>query len=669
MRKCLLFVALLIVSQLEQLKAQSLFNAPDTVCVRQPVHLTSNVTAATYYWGFCSGYLKNTPAGNDLGAGFGFNNADAIEIAKDGGNYYGFVANTGTQELLRLNFGNSLANVPTVTSLGTLNNTLPQLTSSLSITKDTSGKWFMFAAGGNTAGNASFARFDFGTSLANTPNSVNFGNPNNLMKSPCGINVAFDGFNYYGYMVDKQTNQLLRLNFGNNLSLTPILTSWGNVGTMDAPSDLVIVKENSNWFLLVTNENSSTLTLVSFGANLASLPAGSNVGSLGGKLFGPSGISLVKDCGSYYAFITDRLANDITRVEIPSFTGAYSATLLGNASGLAAPSAISTVIRDHDNLYMFATNGANNLSQVVFAQCTNSSIPSSASATPPAYTYDLPGTYNVYLATDEGLPTMGVDCKQIVVLPIPNMSLRTDTVLCQGDTVELFAQAFQAQYVWRPDYNLSDTVGFKVKAWPEYSLDYYVTLTFPNGCIVDTPVHIDVSKVKADAGPDRIIADGASTLLGGPLTSTAGSYVYTWSPGTFLNNQTLMNPTATPAYDFTYYLTVLELNDNLGCTDIDTVTVRVSCNDLNLPNAFVPEAKVTGANRFGIMNWQIIKLNYFNVYDRWGKQVFSTKDPSKQWDGTVNGDPAPVGVYVWEADGFCSEGKRFTKSGNVTLIR
>jgi len=658
------------VSQLDHLSAQNLFDAPDTVCVRQPVHLTNNTTASTYYWGFCSGYLKNTPTGADLGAGFSFNGADAIEIAKDGSNYYGFVANAPTQELLRLNFGTSMANVPTVTNLGTLNNTLPQYTTSLSITKDTNGKWFMFAAGGTTTANSSFARFDFGTSLANTPNSVNFGNPGNLMKQPGGISVAFDGFNWYGFMVDKQTNELLRLNFGNNISLTPILTSWGNVGTLNGPSDLVIVKENGNWFILATNETSSTLSLISFGTNLAGIPAGNNVGNLGNQLFGPSGITLIKDCGSYYAFITDRLANDITRVEIPTLTGAYSASLLGNTSGLAGPSAISTMIRDHDNLYTFATNGANNLSQITFAQCTNASIPSSTSATPPAYSYDIPGTYNVYLATDEGLPTMAVDCKQIVVLPIPSMSLRSDTVLCQGDTITMFAQAFQVQsYKWRPNYNISDTVGFKVRAWPEYSLSYYVTLTFPNGCIVDTPVHIDVSKVRADAGPDRVISDGATTLLGGPLTSTAGSYVYTWSPGIFLNNTTLMNPTATPAYDITYYLQVLELNDNLGCTDIDTVTVHVSCNDLNLPNAFVPENKIAGVNRFGLLNWQIIKLNYFNVFDRWGKKVFSTTDPSKQWDGTINGDPAPFGVYVWEADGFCSEGKRFTKSGNVTLIR
>jgi gliding motility-associated-like protein len=69
------------------------------------------------------------------------------------------------------------------------------------------------------------------------------------------------------------------------------------------------------------------------------------------------------------------------------------------------------------------------------------------------------------------------------------------------------------------------------------------------------------------------------------------------------------------------------------------------------------------------LNTQIVKLNYFVVFDRWGKKMFETSDISKGWDGNIDGNPAPVGVYIWEADGFCLSGKRFTRSGNVTLLR
>ena len=67
MRKCLLFATLLMVSQLNYIYAQGLFELPDTVCARQPIKLTSNVPgAASHYWGFCSGYLFNKPTGVNL---------------------------------------------------------------------------------------------------------------------------------------------------------------------------------------------------------------------------------------------------------------------------------------------------------------------------------------------------------------------------------------------------------------------------------------------------------------------------------------------------------------------------------------------------------------------------------------------------------------------------
>ena len=119
----------------------------------------------------------------------------------------------------------------------------------------------------------------------------------------------------------------------------------------------------------------------------------------------------------------------------------------------------------------------------------------------------------------------------------------------------------------------------------------------------------------------------------------------------------------------TYFLKVEEFRDTLKCTAYDTVVVRVDCSDFNVPNAFAPGQNLPGSNRFGILNKQIIKLNYFRVFDRWGNKVFETTNPSDQWDGTVNGNDAQSGVYVWDADGYCASGKRFKKSGNVTLLR
>ncbi len=670
MRKCLLLVALLIGMQWTSLSAQGLFTLPsDTVCIRQPIQLQSNATnALSYYWGFCSGYLQNAPTVTNLGTGFGLDVPNSIDVAKDGGNYYAFVVNRGTGELLRLSYGTSQANAPQITNLGSLEGNIPANPNNLFLVK-TRGSWFLFVTSGSGA-SSSVSRIDFRNSLANVPNSVSFGNLGGLLNNPTGIFVAEDAGNYYGFITNADDDNLIRLNFGANISLTPTATNLGTLGAaFSGPSDITGIVDNGFWYLFVTNEKSSTLTRVELGNTLANGPAIVPVPEVSGNLFMPSGISLVRDCDMTYAFVTNRLSNSITKIEIPSFTGTYTASAVAAATGtLSGPADISRVIREGDNLYSFVINrNDNTLAQIAFSQCANASVQSSVLPNPPVYSYDAPGYYNIYLAINEGQPNMQVQCTQIRVLDIPPLTISNDTTICQGDTATLFVQSPDGiSYTWRPNYNITDTFNFITKVYPDYTTRYYVNIPYPNGCVLDTNLLVTVNKNHADAGPDRVLADGSGTLIGGPLTTCGPEYTYTWYPNQYLENDFSPVTRANPANDLTYYL---EVRNTTGCVSVDTVVVHVDCNDLNLPNAFAPQSGNGTTNTFGIMNRQIVQLNYFRIFDRWGQEVFSTTDPTKRWDGNVNGEPARLGVYVWEADGFCISQKHFIKSGNVTLIR
>lgn len=669
MRKCLLLVALLICAQWTDLAAQSLFELPsDTVCIRQPIQLINKANASSYYWGFCSGYLKNPVEVDNLGATFGLNGPSSMELMKDGNNYYGFVVNRGTGEIVRFSYGNSLTNAPTIQNMGNLEGNIPASPNNLYLMKD-GNNYFMFLTGGSGAA-STLTRIDFGGSLANTPNSVSFGNIAGLLDQPSGVFVAKDGANYYGYIVNAGNNRLLRLAFGSNISLTPTVTDLGLLGgAFGGASDMVGVVDNGFWYLFVTNETANSLVRVDLGNTLANNPAIVPYGDLSGTLVNPSSLTIVRDCDLIQAYITNRLSGELVKVEMPNFTGVYTSTNLGAFTGaFNGPADITRVIREKDNLYAFVVNETDgSITKLTFPQCTNSSIQSSTLATPPVYTYDQPGLYNIYLAVNEGMPDAAVQCLQIRVLPIPPITHSNDTTICQGDTIGLKIQSPDAlSYTWSPDYNIFPNTGMSVRVYPEYSVDYRILIPYPNGCIVDTFITVNVWKNKADAGPDRTIADGSNVMLGGPLTTMGSQYTYTWFPDQYL--ETPFNPVtrANPASDLTYYLMVRDIN---GCTDIDTVVVKVECNDLNLPNAFAPQSANGANNTFGLMNRQIVQLNYFRIFDRWGREVFKTTDASKRWDGTVNGEPAALGVYVWEADGFCLDQKRFTKSGNVTLIR
>jgi len=675
MKKCLLFVALLVVSQLDKLKAQPLFQAPDTVCVRQTIQLQTTVDgASSYYWGFCSGYLRNFPTAiSNLGAGFQIDTPRAMVLEKDGGNYYGFVANYANSTLIRLDYGKSLSNVPTVTNFGTLANKFPVHPKSMYMTKDTaSGKWFMFVAGGDDPTNSTLGRLDFLTSLSNTPNIVNFGNLGSVLNDPRGLFIAQEAGNWYGFLFNYGTNSMVRFDMGSNISLTPSFSDEGNIGgLLNGPTDMAAVYDAGAWYFFVTNNRNSSLMRIDMGSLTNVNPPSTFLGNPNQTIHNPTGIKLVRDCGDLYAFITNYDSSNMIELQMTSVTDPAPVGIrFGTIGSLPRPGALSRVIRDHDNLYIYVPGDDGSLSDVIFQQCTNTTIASSTDQIPPAFKYLRTGTYTIYFSSDDGLPTMQAFCKQVYVEDIPEMKLTSDTLICQGDTIRLVALSPGADhYSWSPYYNTSDSVGSFLTVHPEYTLMYNLVISYPDGCIVDTGITINVSKVKADAGRDRVIADGSKTVLGGPLTTIGPFYTYTWTPAEYISNTIVPDPTVNPPFDFTYYLEVVELNDTLKCSSRDTVVVRVDCGDIVLPNAFVPGSTNAGSNRFGILNREIIQLKHLRVFDRWGQEVFNTTDPAQSWDGNVNGDPAPAGVYVWDADGFCLNGKRVHHTGNVTLIR
>ena len=58
----------------------------------------------------------------------------------------------------------------------------------------------------------------------------------------------------------------------------------------------------------------------------------------------------------------------------------------------------------------------------------------------------------------------------------------------------------------------------------------------------------------------------------------------------------------------------------------------------------------------------------YEVKKVYAKIIFSTKDISKGWDGTINGLQAAIGTYVYQIKGSFN-GKTVNEKGTVTLVR
>jgi len=126
----------------------------------------------------------------------------------------------------------------------------------------------------------------------------------------------------------------------------------------------------------------------------------------------------------------------------------------------------------------------------------------------------------------------------------------------------------------------------------------------------------------------------------------------------------------------TYTVTVIA---NFGC-QTDTFSTTISIIDcttpdsvdynctLELPNAFSPNGD--GINdRFGPVVNCFESTFQLDIYNRWGEMVYSTNQLTLPWDGTHEGRPAPIGVYVYLLQSNDPSGLTQLESGNVTLLR
>jgi gliding motility-associated-like protein len=121
------------------------------------------------------------------------------------------------------------------------------------------------------------------------------------------------------------------------------------------------------------------------------------------------------------------------------------------------------------------------------------------------------------------------------------------------------------------------------------------------------------------------------------------------------------------------YPVQLVVTSSDGCSDFinGVITVNEQFN-LFVPSAFTPNGD--GINDVFQLQGTGIDVNnfQFDIFNRWGELVFSSKDPSQAWTGGVNGNDhyIPDGIYnYYISTNSLKSGERFEFQGHVTIIR
>ncbi len=330
------------------------FTSPDTVCVGGNVNITNlSQGATTYYWNFCSGSANNNPTGVNIGNPGGLLNIPTyITLVKEGNDCYSFISCQGVG-VVRYFHGTSFANNPiSWTNLGQFG--LINFNEEGIQVKYDNGNWYGFVNSYTT-----IIRLDFGNSLANTPTAIDLG-PFPSFNMPHGLVITQEGSTWLGFVTCSIGVSLSRLNFGNSLANTPVVTNFGDLGgVLIQPFSICLVQENSLWYAMIM-ASGTTLARISFGTSLLNVPTGINLGNPGG-FNAALGLTFLRDCESTTGYWTNYLPNgQLGKLTFPGgITGPVTGTILGNIGGLARPSLFSEIFRQEDNLYAYICNRDN----------------------------------------------------------------------------------------------------------------------------------------------------------------------------------------------------------------------------------------------------------------------------------------------------------------------
>jgi len=269
------------------------------------------------------------------------------------------------------------------------------------------------------------------------------------------------------------------------------------------------------------------------------------------------------------------------------------------------------------------------------------------------------GQYYVTVTNDAGCAASDNILAEVHPNPVATVAAASE-IICETKSVQLSAQGGNS-YEWQPSTGLSDATIADPVASPLNTITYQVIAANQFNCKDTAEVTVNVIyRPTANAGEDKWIVQGTSAQLTAMVTGQNISY--SWTPVLFMDNPFSLTPVITPPHDTTY---VLKVVSNDGCGDAaDTMKVFVY-RDVFVPNTFTP-------NGDGINDtWYIPALSAYPnfelfVYDRWGHMVFQAKKANIHWDGRFNGQPLPMGVYVYMLD--LKEGGKLLK-GTVGIVR
>lgn len=147
---------------------------------------------------------------------------------------------------------------------------------------------------------------------------------------------------------------------------------------------------------------------------------------------------------------------------------------------------------------------------------------------------------------------------------------------------------------------------------------------------------------------------------------TTNGFVYDWffSDG---GTSSIMHPTHVFDSAGTYYVTLVA-EDAKGCIDSITKPIFIQKEFyIYIPNTFIPDDD--RYNEYFSGSFIGVKSVEIYIFNRWGEQIYESKDLNFRWDGTFNGNDVQEGTYSWLLKYKRGAGNTEILTGHINVLR
>ena len=246
-----------------------------------------------------------------------------------------------------------------------------------------------------------------------------------------------------------------------------------------------------------------------------------------------------------------------------------------------------------------------------------------------------------------------------------DLDLGNDTLICENIALQLSLNVTGAvRYEWQDGTEGADYTIFTDGT-------YWVNAFDVNNCPISDTIVVTTEPV-----PSEVLYLPTDTVICQNNVITVRAYVpyatdYLWEgESAYYDQNDPFDSIFIITYPGTYSVTAS--NRCAGITQyLEVYEEDCGCYPF-IPNGFTPNADGRNDEFRVFTNCELFNFE-MTIFDRWGNLVFRTTDLNQGWDGTINGQNAPQGVYVWQFKYAATDESGIIteriESGDVTLVR